>query len=543
MLLYVQKLRSKKNQVLRKASMMQQSFFTNITHEFRTPLTVILGLAGRYQKQTENEQEREDMGTIVRQGNSLLQLVNQLLDVSKVKSSVGNPDWRTGDLVALAHMSVETILPFASQKYIDIEVVSKETSLKMDFVPEYMVKIFHNLLSNAVKFTGKGGSIVVSIEVVKKEVQITVADTGRGISSEDLAHIFDSFWQPTKHGGHVDFQGSGIGLSMVRQMVQAMDGNIQAYSIVGKGTSFVITLPQYREVEVHQMWIPESLEEIRDESLKIACETPEIKKESSDKDEENAQKEIVLVVEDQRDLARYIGSVLEDKYQVRYASDGEDGLNKAGEYMPDIILTDLMMPGMDGFGLCEAVRSSEVLNHIPIIVITAKNTEADKLNALSKGADAYLIKPFNADELQLRVFKLLEQRRLLREKFSAEMISDNDKMTSSQMLNLDKSFLLNLHKVIYAHLSDTSFGSEMLADEMCMSRSQLNRKIKSITDMDTSSYIRQARIQYAHKLLLTTDEPIGTIMELAGFEYRSYFNKVFKDQYEMTPAQCRANGR
>ena len=548
MLLYVQKLRSKRNQALRKASAMQQSFFTNITHEFRTPLTVILGLAHRYEDKSEDVQEQEDMQTIIRQGNSLLQLVNQLLDVAKVRSAVGNPDWRTGDLVALAHMAVETITPFATQKYIDIEVVSQGTSLKMDFVPEYMVKIFHNLLSNAIKFTNKGGSIVISIESDKKNIKLTVADTGRGIPSDDLIHIFDSFYQSSTHGGHVEFQGNGIGLYMVKQMVQAMDGNIQVYSIVGKGTSFVITMPQYREAEVDKIWMPDELEEIRDESLKIACDETDSStvttydNNSAISPEEvssSVKREIVLVVEDQHDLARYISSVLDDKYIVKFAANGLEGLKKAEEFMPDIILTDVMMPEMDGFELCSKVRQSDVLNHIPIIVITAKNTEADKMNALSKGADAYLIKPFNSDELQLRVSKLLEQRRLLRQKFSAEMIANPDKLTSSDILNQDKTFLLNLHKAIYAHISDSKYSSDALADFMCMSRSQLNRKIKSITDMDTTSYIRQARIQYAHKLLLSTDEQIGTIMDMCGFEYRSYFNKVFKEQYGMTPAQCR----
>ena len=537
MLLYVQKLRAKRNQALRKASEMQQSFFTNITHEFRTPLTVILGLAERYEKKASDRQEQKDMTTIVRQGNSLLTLVNQLLDVAKVRSAVGNPNWRTGDLVALAHMSVETIQPFASQKFIDIEVVSQETSIKMDFVPEYMVKIFHNLLSNAIKFTEKGGSVVVSLERDNRNVTMTVADTGRGIPPEDLVHIFDSFYQSSANGGQVDFQGSGIGLSMVQQMVKAMDGSIEAYSLVGKGTSFVIHLPQYRNVEVHKIWASDSLEAVNDESLKIACEQEEPKIESVAK--EAPDKEIVLVVEDKQDLARYIGSILEKEYLVHYAVNGKEGLSKAGEYMPDIILTDVMMPEMDGFEFCDRVRNSEVLNHIPIIVITAKNTEEDKMKALEKGADAYLIKPFNAEELQIRIHKLLEQRSLLRQKFSKEMISDEGKMTSSDLLDQDKTFLLQLHKSIYAHISDSQFSSEKLADLMCMSRSQLNRKIKSITDLDSTSYIRQARIQYAYRLLITTDETIGSIMEMVGFEYRSYFNKIFKDQYGMTPVQFR----
>ena len=536
MLLYMQKLRAKKNQTLHKASEMQQTFFTNVTHEFRTPLTVILGLARHYEDIASSPREKEDMKVIVRQGNSLLHLVNQLLDIAKVRSAVGNPDWRTGDLVALVHMSVESIASFASGKFIDIEVVCKDYSLKMDFVPEYMMKILHNLLSNAIKFTDKGGSVVVDIQTDNKTVQISVSDTGCGIEEQNIEHIFDSFYQVQSGSGNIEYYGSGIGLAMVEQMILAMNGKVDVQSKVGQGTTITITMPQYLEANVHGIWMPDNSMKVKDESLETACI-------HAVKEEENlehiSEKEIVLVVEDKADLAHYIGSVLENDYVIKYASDGKDGLSKAEEFVPDIILTDVMMPQMDGFELCDTIRKSDILNHIPIIVITAKNTEKDKLNALSKGADAFLIKPFNADELKLRVYKLLEQRRLLRDKFSAEMISDNEKMTSSEIMNQDKTFLMNLHKGIYAHISDSTFGSEKLADHMCMSRSQLNRKIKMITGLDTTSYIRQARIQYAYKLIVTTDEQIGNIIEMSGFEYRSYFNKVFKQKYGVTPAQCR----
>ena len=242
-------------------------------------------------------------------------------------------------------------------------------------------------------------------------------------------------------------------------------------------------------------------------------------------------------MEDNQDVAFYIGGLLKDRYRLLYARDGKEGLEKAAEYMPDLILTDLMMPGMDGFELCREIRSSIVLNHIPIIIITAKSEDVDKVQGLEAGADAYLLKPFNTDELHVRIAKLLEQRRVLRDKYSHAL--RNNCPESVKLLPADQAFMDRLTDIVYSQISDTALNSDKIAEKMCMSKSQLNRKVRVITGSNTTTYILHVRMEKSKRMLSSNDLPIGDIAMQCGFEDAGYFSRVFKQTFGMTPSQYR----
>lgn len=528
-LLYVVRIKSRTQKIMRHMETVRSKFFTNITHEFRTPLTVILGLANQLSEKTGTDQESSaSLQTIIRQGDHLLSLVNQLLNISKVRSSIEEPNWRTGDIVAFIGMIVENFQVFAQQKHLNLIFVPQQTFLQADFVPEYFQKVMHNLLSNALKYTPKGGHVYITTTVENNNLVIQIADSGKGIDKQDLPHIFETFYQG--NNSCMDM-GTGVGLSLAKQMVETMGGQITVKSAVGKGTVFFVTLPLKHGASQWEEWIPDEPEKNLTPSVPIPEPvSPETEPSGTDPI-------TILLVEDNQDVAFYIGGLLKERYRLLYARDGKEGLEKAAEYMPDLILTDLMMPGMDGFELCREIRGSIVLNHIPIIIITAKSEDVDKVQGLEAGADAYLLKPFNTDELHVRVAKLLEQRRVLREKYSRAL--RNNCPESVKLLPADQAFMDRLTDIVYSQLSDTALNSDKIAEKMCMSKSQLNRKVRVITGSNTTTYILHVRMEKAKRMLSSNDLPIGDIAMQCGFEDAGYFGRVFKQTFGMTPSQYR----
>ena len=528
-LLYVVRIKSKTQKIMRHMETVRSKFFTNITHEFRTPLTVILGIAKRLSEKTGKDQEYiASLQTIIHQGDHLLNLVNQLLNISKVRSSIEEPDWRTGDIVAFIRMIVENFQIFAQQKHLDLIFVPQQTFLQVDFVPEYFRKIIHNLLSNALKYTPRGGRIFITTTQEKNNVLIQIADSGSGIDKQDLPHIFETFYQG--HNSCMDM-GTGVGLSLAHQIVETMGGQITVKSAIGKGTVFFVMLPLKHGASQWEKWVPS-------EPDKNIIPFFTIPNPSLHETESSNQDTItILLVEDNQVVAFYIGDLLKDRYRLLYAREGKEGLEKAIEYMPDLILTDLMMPGMNGFDLCREIRNSIVLNHIPIIIITAKSEDMDRVQGIEAGADAYLLKPFNTDELYVRIAKLLEQRRILREKYSHAL--HNNCTETVKLLPADQVFIDRLTDIIYSQISDTSLNSDKIAEKMCMSKSQLNRKVRVITDNNTTVYITHIRMEKAKRMLSSNDMPIGDIAIQCGFEDVGYFGRVFKQTFRMTPSQYR----
>lgn len=530
LLIYALRVKAKMQNVIKKASRARQEFFTNVTHEFRTPLTVILGSAQELKAKAKTPSVELD--AISRQGQRLLTLVNQLLDIAKVRSAIGKADWKTGNMVVFIQMVVENVSLQATRNRVEVGYRPEEKEVNMDFVPDFMYKILTNLLYNALKFTPQGGRISIRSRVVGKSIRISVEDTGCGIKPDDLPRIFEPFFQSDSHKD----AGTGIGLALTKQMTEAMGGRIEVSSRQGEGTLFSLSIPIRNGGERLEKWVPEA---------KVAeheVADSEAPKEIVNQDDAiTKDADIALVVEDNEDIARYIGNIIKDSFSVVYARNGREGLLKAKEYVPDIIITDIMMPECDGLEMTRAIRQSTLLNHIPVIIVTAKSDETNKLEGLNCGADAYLIKPFNPDELKLRICKLVAYRSMLRGKYSQLLMDGRDISKEPDAPEQEKNFLAELNRCISSHISLSNLNSEMIAKTMCLSKSQLNRKVKSLTGMNTSSYIKQLRLARAQMFLKDPKKTIGDIVMMCGFESASYFTKMFKEKFGITPSEYKRN--
>ena len=532
-LIYIIRVRNRSQKMMKNIEKVRTDFFTNITHEFRTPLTVMLGLGHQIAEgkaATDAEESRRIGAMIVRQGNSLLSLINQLLEIVKAESAIGSARWRTDNIVTYVSMIVENYKEYAAQTKVEMSFVTDKKELIMDFVPDYIKKILQNLLSNSIKYSRAGGSAILRMSDDGQNLRITVSDTGRGIAEKDLPHIFDAFYTATNCGVEVS---AGVGLSMVRQMVTAMQGKISVESTLGKGTVFTIILP-LKHGKGH--W--DALDETEFIESKVFVEEEIVRPTDELSD---TMKPCVLVIEDNQDVAGYIGMQLSGKYRVSYAENGTIGLDKANELMPDIILTDLMMPGINGYEVCRRIRNSEVLNHIPIVIVSAKSTAADRVKGLVNGADAYLYKPFEPEELLVVVDNLVEQRKSLRQKFASSVKEGN--VETAVLKPFEQEFLNKLTDVVYNKMKAGHVDSEILASAMCMSSSQLRRKVFAITGEKLSNFILQIRLSYAKKLLdAHVDLPVGDVAARCGFEDAAYFSRIFKNMFQETPTQYRRRG-
>lgn len=531
-MLYALRMKQKSEKVMKRMELVRNNFFTNITHEFRTPLTVIRGMTEMLTDDEDLTQtEKTDcIAAINRQSTSLLDLVNQLLDISKASAEIEEPEWRTGDVVAHMQMIIESYKVYARQKFISLDFYSDKKSLEVDFVPTYLTKIIRNLVANALKFTPKGGIIKVILTSDDKCFKIDVSDSGIGLKSEDAEHVFDLFYQ----AGDTQVSGSGIGLALVKRLVDRVGGEITVSSTQGVGTTFEVTMACKYMQNKWRKWVPNRSDVVAEDL--VIVDNDEFVLEDM-VDDENDTRPLIMVVDDNADIARYIGKSLKYKYRVAFADDGLEGLSKAQEYVPDLLITDLMMPEMNGYDLCRRVRKSDVTNHIPIIILSAKCTEEDRIKGYEVGADAYLIKPFNADELNARVAVLLEQRRLLRSRYTQAIYADPD--VSGGMASSDIEFMTKLNDFISQHIGSRTFSVEILSEKMCMSVSQLTRKMKNVTGMSPANYIMHMRLEKGKRLLSLSEKNIGDIAYECGFADTSHFGRIFKQTYNMTPSQYR----
>lgn len=500
-LLYVQRMRHRSMEMMREASRLREDFFTNITHEFRTPLTVILGLSRKIRENTEVPQSVSDKAsTIERQGNRLLTLVTQLLDISKVKSVIGEPNWQHGNICAQVAMLLETYIDYAANRGVTLKY-HYDKAIEMDFVPDYVNKVMSNLVSNALKFTPNGGTISVNLYQRGDRLHIDVSDTGHGISSDKLAHIFEPFYTTGDMG---EAKGTGIGLALTQEIISHLNGTITAESQVGKGTTFHIVMP------------------IQNRSADPVTET-EIG---------NSGKPIIVVAEDNADVADLLCTQLEPFYEVVAARDGVEALKRAGEIIPDLVITDVMMPNMDGMALARAIRANDLTAHIPIIMVTARVTEQDRIEGIKAGADAYLVKPFNTEELLTHVAKLLEQRIMLRDKY-AQTITQAPVTDDA----IEDHFLARVEQVIVAHINKgEDITVTMVADDLNITARQLHRKVTGLINQSPAALIRITRINCAKTIMAAKPEmPLKSVALACGFTDYSHFAKVFRTVTGVSP--------
>ena len=537
-------LRARAQRAEKNAEQMKDLFFTNMTHEFRTPLTVILGEAQALREGVGSHDNHVRYDAIINQGNHMLNLVNQLLSISKVRSSIGALDWHHGDFSIMTKMILENMRINAESKGVNLNLECTNQDYNIDFVPDYCHSIVSNLMSNAVKFTPSGGSVTVKLSKHGSKVSLSIADTGVGISANDLPHIFDLFYQGDTGSASL---GTGIGLALVKQMTEAMNGKIEVESQQGNGTTFYLTLPAKHAGSTYPKWVHSSL--ITHHSSLNTHHSSLITHHSSLITQNSIDRPIVLIVEDNPDVALFLGHILEEKYQVVKAKNGAEGVDKAREIIPDVIVTDIIMPETSGIELCKMVRADELLNHIPIIIVTARSGASDRLEALAAGADAFLVKPFNNDELKALVEALLSNRQLLRHKYQLALQSPATAQetqatipataSNSVITARNTAFIDKVRTIITSHIDNPDMGSTFIASKMNLSQRQLNRKIKSLTGIDTSSLIRDIRIAKAKELLCSTDIPVTEVGERCGFDSASYFSKIFKQHTKLTPSDYR----
>ena len=527
--LYIQRIQRRNHKELKKMSSMRETFFTNITHEFRTPLTLILGLSQELQ-QEESEQTRERAKSIERQGQGLLTLINQLLDISKIKSSVGESRTCRGNVTAHIAMIVDSYRDYASSRDIELTYRPKD-QVEMSFVPDYVNKVFNNLLSNAFKFTPPQGKISITLWRADDSVCIDLSDTGHGMDQKTMEHAFDPFYQAESDSKYI---GTGIGLALVKQIVQASKGQISIESKLGEGTTFHIIVPI-----INDQTAPE-------QTLSVATNTPLLPHQETDlQDSECEQDEScrLLVIDDNHDIAHYIGSQFEDHYSVSYATDGEEGFRKAVELVPDLIITDLMMPGVNGLELCRQIRSNEIVNHIPIIVVTAKVSEEERIKGIEAGADAYLTKPFNTTELRMLVERLLDSRKTLRQKFAQIVIKgqEPDESETNKLEEADITFLTKVATLVNQQISQNkNTNVEEVANSLCMSSRQLHRKLKALTGYASSAYILRLKIRKACELMDADAEmSLTDVAYQSGFDTYSNFSRSFKNVCDISPSKYR----
>ncbi|WP_020530264.1 two-component regulator propeller domain-containing protein [Flexithrix dorotheae] len=526
---------------------MKLKFFTNISHEFRTPLTLILGPLEKLLKSDEESspmEKKRQFGLMQRNARFLLRLVNQLIDFQKMEQGRMQVREEEGDFV---HFMQEVTEPFellADKKQIDYRVNILEEVFWSKFDRDKLEKIIYNVLSNAFKFTPEGGQIVVDVSIENPEknnkkrlVKIRVQDNGVGISQSKISHIFERFYQ-ADYKERVKNEGSGIGLAFTRNLVELLNGTIEVKSEKGKGAEFTISIPLMMEKEVVSSE-KKTLNGVQNEvpqpaQLVELLEADFYVKEPEDNKELDKTHPVVLVVDDHREIRDFMQESLKDNYEVIQAEDGKEGLEKTLAMKPDLIISDIMMPQMDGFELCHQLKTNEKTSHIPIILLTAKSGEESEIEGLKTRADAYITKPFNMEALSLKVKNLLSAREELKKRFRKEVIMEPAEVTATRS---DEVFLQKAVDIVEAHMTDFEFNVETLIYEMGVSRSHFYLKIKALTDLSSSEFIRTVRLKRAAQLLENTDLSVKEIIYQTGFNTPSYFTKCFKRQFGVLPSE------
>jgi len=542
-MLYALRARKRKQEVQHQLDEMRLSFFTNITHEFRTPLTVILGYSRMM------EEGKVPMGDITRvanmvsrQGSRLLSLINQLLDIQKVKSAVGMCDWYRGDVVLFLSNIIESHLNMAHSRGIRLLYAPKQQKAVCDFVPDYAQKVVCNLVTNAIKFSKEGSEVLVSLDVEDDMLQMRVADFGSGISQDDQQRIFEPFYQTESDKKNV---GSGVGLALVKQIVSALNGSISLVSKVGEGSVFTVRIPVKAPegVEVKSLEslgsVPTSilLNAENDVMPETDCSDSISEADDADDDNQSDTRQLVLIVEDNADVAEYMTMLLKTRYRLAIAHDGMKGLEMATQLVPDIIVTDVMMPRMDGYELCQAVKQSDVLNHIPVIIVTAKTTQADKLRGLQLGVDAYIYKPFDAEELAVSVGNLLEKSRMLRERYM-QAVAEHQPNAEAALPPQDRAFIDRVNTIVDKEMNEGNVTVDTVAVALCMSSAQFRRKLTAVSGTTPAVYIRTRQMQMAQRILdSNADLPINEVAMKCGFYDASHFTRTFKLVMGVTPTQ------
>lgn len=501
-------LTAQENDHLQKINQAKSKLFADISHEFRTPLTIIQGLT----EEVPIDPKQKD--TIKRNSINLLRLVDELRDLSLLESSQIKLNYTQGDFVSYIEYLVESLHSLAEQKNIRLSIQADSDSLYMDYDENRIRQIITNLITNAIHFTPEYGDVSVMITASERTCICSVSDNGVGISEADRGKIFQRYYSNHTHATG-SYTGTGIGLSLVEDLISLMDGKINVISALGEGSKFVITLPIRNEAAIS--------EQSYHKGNHLTDTIDQVTLQYSPTDL------VILIVEDNPDISQYIEDCLSDQYKILKAAHGRSGYKLAIQYIPDIIISDLMMPVMDGMELVKQIRSDQKTSHIPVIMLTAKAAQEDRESALSCGADTYLTKPFSKNELRIRINNIIQRTQLLQAKYGdGSIVPRRD----------SPEWLSQLHDMIRSELHE-ELNTDYICKKLYMSRSQLHRKLKAITGQSISAYIKKIRMQKANQLLTSTDQSIVQIAHSIGYKNAGHFATDYKKQFGKSPSEIR----
>jgi signal transduction histidine kinase/DNA-binding response OmpR family regulator/ligand-binding sensor domain-containing protein len=514
---------------------LKTQFFTNISHEFRTPLTLILGPLGNRKNKPLSEPE---LSMMERNGHRLITLINQLLDLSKLEARELTAESEPGDIASFFRILASSFGSLADSRSIQFSFSQSRSTYWVNFDRDKLEKIVANLLSNAFKFTPNGHMVRMDVTYQNEGktgfVTLRIEDTGIGIDSANLPKIFDRFYQVDSKYSR-NYEGTGVGLALVNELVKVLQGSISVASTEGIGTTFTVRLPLIvLDESEHTLSVTAPLTANLPQRVlgPTASGTPIP---TVTQEQALASENVLLIIDDNADIRTYIRRIFEADYQVIEAEDGQDGLEKATAVTPTIVICDLMMPRLDGFGFCRILKNQEATSHIPVVMLTAKATLEDRLEGFELGADDYLTKPFNADEIRVRVRNLLDKQERLRHYFSHTLILS--KTPPTPIRSQEETFLQKVREIIDRHLGDSSFSVEQLSQHMHLSSSQLLRKLKALTNLTSVEFLRQYRLERAAVLLAERSGTVSDVAYQVGFESLPYFTKVFQEQFGVLPSE------
>lgn len=522
---------------LEEATQAKLLFFTNISHEFKTPLSLILGPVQTLLAHNSLPKEEQDLLFLIKKNsNRLLHLISEVIEFRSYENGKMQMYFTKGNLKSFLNELNSFFTDPIKQKKLNFQFLAEDTSFEMAFDKEKVEKIYFNLLSNALKFTPQEGSINVSLTKEdlplppsKGEVAVLrVFNSGSYIPKDKQNEVFEHFYKINP-----DSEGSGIGLALVQALVASHNGTISVESTEGEGTTFVIRLPFSQEqvsakavydsnyIETHLDLLP-SLPASA-EKLKLPTASPSA-----------PEKPTVLIVEDNEDMRQFIRYILSDSYNLIEAENGEEGFEVAKKHLPDVVISDVMMPKTDGFDLCQLLKTNVATNHIPVILLTAYALDEQKQVGFESGADAYISKPFNVKLLKTRVRKLIENRKKIRESFSNFLLNETKQETLGKV---EQQFITDFTQYVENSIANPELNIDEIADALGLSRSNLYRKIQSLTNYSPNELIRTIRVKYAKQLLNSKAKSISEVAYEVGFSSPSYFAKCFKDFYNESPTE------
>lgn len=516
---------------LKELDEIKRTMYTNITHEFRTPLTVISGINKELKEQVD-EKYAMQFDLIERNSKSMLNLVNQLLELRKLEIDKVKLNYIQGDIISYLKYITESFKTYGRTKSINLYFVCISEKIIMDYDSEKLLMIISNLLSNSIKYSKPGTDIYFQVDEKDNHLQIRVVDSGQGIPEEQLPYIFDRFYK-VKQESEINIDGIGVGLAVTKELVKLLEGEIAVSSKLNKGSIFTVKLPITNSAPLAQPIKTDILTTSKNNS-EFYSSTAKTEKSKSNRPSEELMH--LLLIEDNEDIIQYLTSILQQDWQIDIARDGQKGIDKAIEQVPDIILCDLMMPNKNGYDVMNILKNDQNTSHIPVVILTAKADQDSRIQALKKGADSFLLKPFNKEELLIVLQKLVDQRLILQERFR---IQDSLRFAEGIEIHKEDTFIKKLEQLVLQDTTTSVYNVSSLCEDLGMSRTQLHNKIKALTGRSTSIFVRSLRLQKGKFLLQNTNKTISEVAYEVGFNNPSYFSRSFTEEFGLSPSSFR----